>query len=69
MMKIADLSGGQSYKASTVEQLSSSYTSVQQQVGYQNLPGPASDGWLRLAVLAATVAAILALAINRRLPA
>jgi Ca-activated chloride channel family protein len=69
MMKIADLSGGQSYTANSVEQLSSSYTSVQQQIGYQNLPGPASDGWLRLAVLAATVAAILALAINRRLPA
>jgi Ca-activated chloride channel family protein len=69
MAKIADLSGGQSYTASTVEQLSSSYASVQQQIGYQNLPGPASDGWLRLAMLALTIAAILALAINRRLPA
>jgi Ca-activated chloride channel homolog len=69
MAKIADLSGGQSYTASTVEQLSSSYQSVQQQIGYQNLPGPASDGWLRLAMLFATIAAILALAINRRLPA
>lgn len=69
MKRIAELSGGESYAASTVDQLSASYRSVQQQVGYQNLPGPASDGWLRLAMLAATIAAILALAINRRLPA
>jgi Ca-activated chloride channel family protein len=69
MAKIANLSGGQSYTASNVEQLSSSYASVQQQIGYQNLPGPASDGWLRLAMLAMTIAAIGALAINRRLPA
>jgi Ca-activated chloride channel family protein len=69
MTRIAQLSGGESYTATTVDQLSSSYQSVQQQIGYQNLPGPASDGWLRLAMLAVTIAAILALAINRRLPA
>jgi Ca-activated chloride channel homolog len=68
MNKIAELSGGQAYTATTVDQLNSSYESVQQQIGYQTLPGPASGGWLRLAVLAATVAAVLALVINRRLP-
>lgn len=69
MKTIARLSGGQSYSATTVDQLGESYRSVQQQLGYQTLPGPASAGWLRLAMLAATIAAILALAINRRLPA
>jgi Ca-activated chloride channel homolog len=69
MTKIAQLSGGESYSATTVDELSGSYQSVQKQIGYQHLPGPASDGWLRLAVLAATIAAVLALAINRRLPA
>jgi Ca-activated chloride channel homolog len=69
MMKmIAQLSGGQSYTAATVDELSRSYQSVQQQIGYQNVPGPASAGWLRLAMLAATIAAVLALVINRRLP-
>jgi Ca-activated chloride channel family protein len=69
MTKIADLSGGQTYTATNVAELNHDYESVQNQIGYQVLPGPAADGWLRLAVFAATVAAILGLAINRRLPA
>ena len=69
MTQIAQLSGGQTYTATTVEQLERSYDSVQQQIGYQLVPGPDGEGWLRLAVLCATVAAGLALVINRRLPA
>jgi Ca-activated chloride channel family protein len=69
MTKIAQLSGGQTYTATNVDELNRSYESVQEQIGYQVLPGPAADGWLRLAVFAATIAAILGLAINRRLPA
>lgn len=68
MTKIAELSGGQAYTATTVDQLNSSYESVQQQIGYETLPGPASAGWLRLAMLVVTVAAALALVVNRRLP-
>lgn len=69
MTKIAELSGGQTFTATNVDELNRSYESVQQQIGYEVMPGPASDGWLRLAVCAATVAAALGLAINRRLPA
>jgi Ca-activated chloride channel family protein len=69
MTQIAQLSGGQTYTATNVDQLNQSYESVQRQIGYQVLPGPASEGWVRLAVFTATVAAALALAINRRLPA
>jgi len=68
MTKIAELSGGQTYSATNVDQLNQSYESVQRQIGYQVLPGPASQGWVRLAVLFATVAAALALVVNRRLP-
>jgi Ca-activated chloride channel family protein len=68
MTQIAQLSGGQTYTAATVEQLNQSYESVQKQIGFQVLPGPASEGWLRMAVFVATIAACLALAINRRLP-
>lgn len=69
MMKcIAQLSGGQTYSASNIDELNRSYAAVQQQVGYQTVPGPASAGWLRLAVIIATFAIIAALAINRRLP-
>lgn len=68
MAKIADLSGGQTYTATDVDQLNKDYQSVQEQLGYQVLPGPAAESWLRMAVFAATLAAVLALVINRRLP-
>jgi Ca-activated chloride channel homolog len=69
MKKIAELSGGKAYSASTADELANSYQAIQQQVGFQVVQGPASTGWLRLAVLAATAAALSAIAINRRLPA
>ena len=68
MKRIAQLSGGQSYTATNVDELNRSYDAIEQQVGYQTVQGPASSGWLRLAVLAATLGALLALVINRRLP-
>jgi Ca-activated chloride channel family protein len=68
LKQIARLSGGQSYTATNIDELNRSYAAVQEQVGYQNVTGPASAGWLRLAVIVATVAVILALLINRRLP-
>ena len=68
MTRIAALSGGQPYTATNVDELTRSYDSVEQQIGYQHVPGPASAGWLRLAVLTATVAVLLALLVNRRLP-
>lgn len=68
LKRIAQLSGGQAYTASNVDELNRSYAAVQQQVGYQVIQGPASAGWLRLAVIVATIAAIATLVINRRLP-
>ncbi|TPG37350.1 VWA domain-containing protein [Mycolicibacterium hodleri] len=68
MTQIAQLSGGQTYTATNVDQLNRSYDSVREQIGYQVMPGPAAEGWLRLAVFTVTIAGVLALAINRRLP-
>ncbi|MCV7174359.1 VWA domain-containing protein [Mycolicibacterium sphagni] len=68
MKRIAELSGGQSYTATNIEELDRSYASVLQQVGYQTVSMPAGGGWLRVAVLVATIATFAALAINRRLP-
>jgi Ca-activated chloride channel homolog len=68
LKKIAQLSGGQSYTAANIDQLNRSYQAVQQQIGYQIVPGPASAGWLRLAMIVATAAVGCALLINRRLP-
>jgi Ca-activated chloride channel family protein len=68
MKRIAQLSGGDAYTATNIAELNRSYHAVEQQVGYQTVQGPASAGWLRLAVLTATLGALLALVINRRLP-
>ena len=66
--RIADLSDGEAYTASTLEQLREVYSNLQQQIGYETIKGDASVGWLRLGALLLAVAALAALLINRRLP-
>jgi Ca-activated chloride channel family protein len=69
MMKmVAQLSGGQTSTAATVDQLNNKFGAVEDQMGFQMERGSASAGWLRLAVIIAGFGAALALLINRRLP-
>ena len=68
LKKIAELSGGQAYTASSLEQLKEVFTNLQEQVGYETRKGDASAGWLRLGALVLALAALAALLINRRLP-
>jgi Ca-activated chloride channel family protein len=68
LKKIADLSGGSSYNASSLEQLKEVFTTLQDQIGYETIKGDASVGWLRLGSLVLAAAALAALLINRRLP-
>jgi Ca-activated chloride channel homolog len=68
MKKIAELSGGESYTASNIEELNKVYGTLQDQIGYETVRGEATTGWLRLAALVAAVAAVASLLINRRLP-
>jgi len=68
LKKIAQLSNGQSYTASNVEQLKEVFTNLQEQIGYETRKGDASAGWLRLGALVLALAALAALFINRRLP-
>src|SRR6267154_1161142 len=69
MKKVAQLSGGTAYRATTLQQLTDVYATLQQQIGFDTIKGDASTGWLRLAALAVSLAALAALLINRRLPA
>jgi Ca-activated chloride channel family protein len=70
MMKaIADLSGGQTSTAASVDALNAKFRAAEDQLGYQTERGPDSEGWLRLAVVTLSIGAMLGLAINRRLPA
>jgi Ca-activated chloride channel family protein len=68
MKKIAELSGGEQYSASTLQELKNVYSNLQQQIGYETIKGDASTGWLRLGSLVLALAALAALLINRRLP-
>jgi Ca-activated chloride channel family protein len=69
MMKtIAHLSGGQTSSAATIDELSHNFHAAEDQLGYRFERGPASAGWLRLAVILAGAGAVLGLLINRRLP-
>ena len=68
LKKIAQLSGGQAFNASSLVELKNVYASLQQQIGYETIKGDASVGWLRLGALVLALAALAALLINRRLP-
>lgn len=68
LRKIAELSGGDPYTASSLEQLKEVFTSLQEQIGYETIKGDASVGWLRLGSVILAAAALAALLINRRLP-
>jgi Ca-activated chloride channel family protein len=69
MMKmIAHLSGGQTSTAATIDELDTRFRAAEDQLGYQTERGPASAGWLRLAVVLLSVGAVLGLVFNRRLP-
>jgi Ca-activated chloride channel family protein len=68
LKKIAELSGGNAYTASSLEQLKEVFTTLQQQIGYETTKGEASAGWLRIGALVLALAALVALLLNRRLP-
>ena len=55
MKKIAQLSGGESYTASNIEELNKVYSTLQDQIGYETVRGEATTGWLRLAALLAAI--------------
>src|SRR3954451_5339133 len=68
LKKIAQLSKGESYTASNLEELKEVFTNLQEQIGYETQKGDAGTGWLRLGALVLALAAVAALLINRRLP-
>jgi Ca-activated chloride channel family protein len=68
LKRVAQLSGGTAYAASSVGQLNEVYATLQQQIGHETIEGDASTGWLRLGVLVLAFAALAAVLINRRLP-
>ncbi|WP_019854449.1 VWA domain-containing protein [Actinopolyspora mortivallis] len=68
MRRIADLSGGDFYKAASAEQLRQVYDTLQEQIGYEIERDDASRPWFVLGTLVTILAAGTALLLGRRLP-
>jgi Ca-activated chloride channel family protein len=68
MRQIAELSGGEFYKAASADELRQVYDTLGEQIGYETKDADASKPWLMLGTLAALVAAGSALLVGQRLP-
>ncbi|MGQ0716202.1 MAG: VWA domain-containing protein [Pseudonocardiales bacterium] len=66
--RVADLSGGQFYDASSAGQLSDVVNTLGEQIGYETKQADASKPWLIAGTITAMLAAAGALAIGQRLP-
>jgi Ca-activated chloride channel family protein len=69
LQTITEITGGQAFHPGSLDELSSVYATLQQQIGYQTIPGDASESWIRLGVIALAAALFAGILINRRLPA
>jgi Ca-activated chloride channel homolog len=69
LREISRLSGGgQVFHADTLDQLKRVYATLQQQIGFELVPGDASDGWVALAAVTLVAATLAGLLLDRRLP-
>ncbi|UXA19180.1 VWA domain-containing protein [Mycobacterium sp. SMC-4] len=68
MQVVAELTGGQAYDAFSLTELRQVFSTLQQQIGYETIPGDASAGWLRLGAVTLASAMLAGILINRRLP-
>lgn len=66
--KIASLSGGEFFTASSLDELTKVYDTLQQQIGYETRKGDNSRPWLIAGTILVLLAAAGAVALNRRLP-
>jgi Ca-activated chloride channel family protein len=66
---IADLSGGQSFRAESLGELNRVYSTLDEQIGYQVVRGDASAAWVGLGALALALSIGAGILVNRRIPA
>jgi Ca-activated chloride channel family protein len=69
LARIADLSGGQAFRAESLGQLNRVYSTLDEQIGYQVVRGDASAPWVALGALALASSIGAGVLLNRRLPA
>ncbi|MFZ2527567.1 MAG: VWA domain-containing protein [Rhodococcus sp. (in: high G+C Gram-positive bacteria)] len=68
LKEIANLSGGEFFTASSLEELEDAYDTLEEQIGFETTRGDASRPWLILGVLAAVGGLAAALLLRQRLP-
>ncbi len=68
LARIAELSGGEAFQASSLEELTRVYSTLDQQIGYQVIQGDASAAWIALGALALALSVAAGIVLNRRLP-
>ncbi|KZM72494.1 VWA domain-containing protein [Nocardia terpenica] len=68
LRKVAQLSGGEFYNASTLQDLSAVYNKLGQQIGYELTWGDASRPWLLLGLLFSAAGVITGVVYRQRLP-
>ena len=66
--KIANLSGGTFFSASSLDELNKVYETLQQEIGYETRKGDFSRPWIISGILLAVAALIGSLVINQRVP-
>ena len=69
LAKIAELTGGQAFRAGSLDELNRVYSTLDQQIGYQVVQGDASAGWIALGALVLALSVCAGILLNRRLPA
>ncbi|WP_028476773.1 VWA domain-containing protein [Nocardia sp. CNY236] len=68
LRKIADLSGGEFFKAASLTELTSVYDTLEEQIGYESIMGDASRPWLLLGLLVTASGVVAGLLYRQRLP-
>lgn len=68
LREIANLSGGTFFTASSLEELTKVYDTLEEQIGFETTRGDASRVWLVLGVLATSAGVAAALLLRQRLP-
>jgi Ca-activated chloride channel family protein len=69
LKEISGLSGGgQVFHADTLDQLKRVYATLQQQIGFELVPGDASGVWVALSAFTLAAATLAGLLLDRRLP-
>ncbi|WP_067854889.1 VWA domain-containing protein [Nocardia shimofusensis] len=68
LREIAKLSGGEFYTASSLEELTAVYDTLEEQIGYETTRGDASRPWLLLGMLLVAAGIVTGLLYRQRLP-